>query len=79
VPDQVPIEDVLLYRVGTEGCASPKPKDGDDPGLTALKAFVMTCLHRRNIDEGFEHEMKDWLDRHSFDDLVSKGIIQRLN
>jgi len=58
----IPIDDVILYRVGPEGCASPKPKEGDDEGLTATKAFVMTCLIRRNHEPRFEREMKDWLD-----------------
>lgn len=75
---QVPIEDVILYRVG-EGCASPKPKEGDDPQVTALKAFVMTCLHRRNIDPEFEATMREWLDGQSFEGLAEKGIIKRYN
>lgn len=76
----IDIDDVLLYRVTDGACASPKPKEGDDPQLTAIKAFVMTCLHRRNMEPEFEGEMKRWLDQYTEEQLASgTGTIGRLN
>lgn len=75
----ISMDDVLLYRVGENGCASPRPKEGDEPALTAIKAFIMTCLHRRNMDPDFEHEMKEWLDSHTPEQLASNGIMSRFN
>jgi len=65
----IDIDDVLLYRIGDRGCAAPPPKEGDLPAVTAVKAFVMTCLHRRALDPQFESEMKRWLDGYTPEDL----------
>lgn len=80
MPPMIDLDDVLLYRIAEGACASPKPKEGDDPALTSVKAFVMTCLHRRNLDPDFELEMKNWLNDHTMEQLAGgSGIIGRLN
>jgi len=75
----VKIEDVVLYRVSETAFSSPRPKEGDAENMTAVKAFVMTCLHRRNTDENFEREMFEWIGEHPISDLVDQGIMNRYN
>ena len=77
---QINSDDIILYRLTNEACASPRPKPGDDPSLTALKVFVMACLHRRNMDPDFDRDMRNWLDTHTEEELASaSGTIGRLN
>ena len=75
----VNIDDVVLYRVEGTNFSAPIPKDDEDNHMVAIKAFVMTCLHRRNVDPKFDHDMKAWLEAHSSEELFEKDIVKRYN
>lgn len=59
--EQVSMDDILVFRVAENLCKIVPPKKTDTPEIVALKNFIMACLHRRNIDEEFDDEMRNWL------------------
>ncbi len=67
--DDVSLDDVLVFRVGDRHCKIAPPRHGEPVEITALKNFMMACLHRRNLDDEFEDDMKNWINSYTFDEF----------
>lgn len=72
----ISMDDVIVFRVSERHCKIAPPKEGDPPEVVGLKNFIMACLHRRNLDDSFEDEMRNWLNGFTLDEF-KKAVEKR--
>jgi hypothetical protein len=66
--------DVLVRLLDDRNAMVIPPQDTDTDNVVGVKLFLMACLHRRVIDEGFDDNMREWVQ--SFTPEEFKAAVQ---
>lgn len=67
---------VIVVSVDEENCHVVPPAEGDSAATVGLKVFILACLHRRNLDPGFDRDMLDWMMSYDPDDFRKEMEVQ---
>lgn len=54
-------DNVIVHKIDDDHCQVIPPTDKDTPAMAATRLFLLACLHRRNLEAGFEDEMRQWI------------------
>lgn len=54
-------EDVIVRMLDDRNAMVIPPNESDSENVQGIKFFIMACLHRRVLDEGFDDNMKEWV------------------
>ncbi len=57
-------DEILVVMNDSDHIRVMRPTEQDSVAVVSTKMFLLTCLHRRNLDDDFDKEMLDWLDTH---------------